>query len=192
MRLLSRAVPVLLGLMFAACATIDVNTNYDPNAVQQLNSYRSYAWLPTKEGKDPRVYNDIIDGHLRRAVDQQLQGRGYRLVDPSASPDFLIGWQGAIDSKVSAETVGAYYGYYGYGWGPYWDPFYGPTGATYLREYEMGTLILDVVDAKAKKLVWRGTAQAELQENPSASSTQERIGDAVEEMLSRFPPKAAK
>ncbi|MFP2926922.1 DUF4136 domain-containing protein [Pyxidicoccus sp. 3LG] len=189
MRLLSRVAAFLPGLLLAACAGIEVNTNYDPNAVQQLDSYRTYAWLPQPKGADPRVYNDIINSQVHQAVDQQLQGRGYQLVDPSASPDFLIGWQGAIDSKVSASTVNSYYGY---PYDPFWDPFYGPGApSTYVREYEEGTIFLDIVDGKAKKLVWRGTAQAEVNENPSAASTKERVDEAVKEMLSRFPPKAS-
>jgi hypothetical protein len=191
MRLPLRIAPFLLGLMLAACAGIEVNTHYDPKAVPQLESFRTYAWLPQPEGKDPRVYNDIIDSYIRQAVDQELQGRGYKQVEANANPDFRIGWQGAIDSKVDVSTVNSYYGY---GWAPYWNPYYGGAGApyTHVYEYEQGTIILDMVDAKANKLVWRGTAQAEVNENPSASHTQKRINEAVDEMLSRFPPKAEK
>jgi hypothetical protein len=189
MRLPLRIAPFLLGLMLAACAGIEVNTHYDPKAVSRLESFRTYAWLPQPEGKDPRVYNDIINSYIHQAVDQELQGRGYQLVDANANPDFRIGWQGAIDSKVDVSTVNSYYGY---GWDPYWNPYYGGVGMpyTHVYEYEQGTIILDMVDAKANKLVWRGTAQAEVNENPSASRTQNRIGEAVHEMLSRFPPKA--
>ncbi|NMO13390.1 DUF4136 domain-containing protein [Pyxidicoccus fallax] len=189
MRLPSRIAPLLVGLMLAACSGIEVNTNYDPSAVQQLESYRTYAWLPTPEGKDPRVYNDLINNNLHQAVDRVLQGRGYRQVAMDASPDFVIGWQGAIDSKLDAQTVNSYYGY---GWGTMWSPYYGGgvgVPYTYVREYEEGTLILDIVDAKAKQLVWRGTAQAVVDENPTAQSSRERINEAVEEMLERFPPQ---
>lgn len=186
MRSPSLVASLVLGLLLTACAGIEVSTNYDPKSVQQLEGYRSYAWLPEPQGKDPRVYNDITDANVRQAVDQRLAGRGYQKVAAGASPDFLIGWQGAIDSHMDSETVDSFYGYPA-------DPFFGPVFAaapqTYVREYEEGTLILDVVDAKAKKLAWRGTAQAEVNDNPSASGTKERIGEAVEQMLSRFPPK---
>ncbi len=189
MRLSSCIASLLLGLTLAACSGIEVNTNYDPNAVQQLDSFRTYAWMPKPEGADPRIYNDIINANIRQAVDQHLQGRGYQQVDANASPDFLIGWQGAIESKLDAQTVNSYYGY---PWGPMWDPYYYGPSQTYVREYEEGTIILDVVDAKAKKLIWRGTAEAEVNDNPSAASSRERIGEAVNQMLSRFPPKPEK
>ncbi|QSQ25372.1 DUF4136 domain-containing protein [Pyxidicoccus parkwayensis] len=191
MRLPLRIAPFLLGLMLAACSGIEVNTQYDPQAVPQIDSFKTYAWLPQPEGKDPRLYNDIINSYVREAVDADLAKRGFKQVDPGANPDFKIGWQGAIDNKVDIQTVNSYYGYY---WDPMWSPYYAGAGApyTYAREYEQGTLILDFVDAKSNKLVWRGTAQAEVNENPSASRTRGRINEAVEEMLAHFPPKEKK
>ncbi len=79
--------------------------------------------------------------------------------------------------------------FYGYPWGPFYGPSVAAVPETYVREYEEGSLILDVVDAKAKQLVWRGTAEAELSDNPSASDTRQRIDEAVGQVLSRFPPK---
>lgn len=131
MRLLFRITPVLLGLALAACSGIRVNTNYDPTAVERIDDFRRYAWLPQPQGKDARVYNDIIDVRVRMAVDQELKARGYQRVDMSEDPDFLVGWQGAIDTKVSVDTVDSFYGY---PWGPYWSPwssFYGPYGYPY-------------------------------------------------------------
>ncbi|NVJ10818.1 DUF4136 domain-containing protein [Myxococcus sp. AM001] len=197
MRLLFRITPVLLGLALAACSGIRVNTNYDPSAVERIEDFRRYAWLPQPQGKDARVYNDIVDVRVRMAVDQELKARGYQKVDMGADPDFFVGWQGAIDTKVSIDTVDSFYGY---PWGPYWSPwssFYGPYGypygmggpRTYVREYDVGTLILDGVDAREQRLVWRGTAQAELHRDLSPDELQKKINDAVHKLLSRFPPK---
>jgi hypothetical protein len=121
-------------------------------------------------------------------VNQELQTRGYRLVDEN--PDFKVGWHGAIDQKLDVGTMDSYYGY---GWGSWYSPYYGGGAPhTYVREYEEGTLILDVVDAASNKLVWRGTAQAELSSNSSAEKRQERLNEAVSKILEDFPPKAEK
>ncbi|MCP3097564.1 DUF4136 domain-containing protein [Myxococcus sp. K15C18031901] len=193
MRLLPRLAPPLLALLFAACSSINVNTNYDPGAVQQLDSYKTYAWMPQPTGSDKRVYNPIVGAQVEKATDQYLQSRGYQRVDPGSNPNFLIGWHGAINEKLEADTVNSYYGY---PYDPVWDPFFlgpGPVvPETYVRQYEEGTLLLDIVDASSQKLVWRGTAKSELKENADAESQQKRIYKAVSKMLKDFPPKEKK
>ncbi|MCY1045116.1 DUF4136 domain-containing protein [Corallococcus sp. bb12-1] len=192
MRLLSRVVPVLVGLGLASCAGVDVGTNYDPAAVQRIDNFRTYSWMAQpQKTQDARINNDITDSRVKEAVNQDLQSRGYRKVDASENPDFLIGWQGAIDTRLSAEMVD---NYYGYPWDPFWGSYYGPYGGggTYVRQYDVGTLILDVVDAKEKKLVWRGTAQANLGDTPSIQSAGKKLDEGVEKMMKEFPPKAEK
>jgi hypothetical protein len=189
-----RLAGALLVLGLVSCSGIQTSTNYDPNAVQALDSWRTYAWLPMKEGADPRVYNPIFQARVQQAVDRELQSRGYRKVEEN--PDFRVGWHGAIDEKVDVDYVNTAYGY---GWSPWYDPFYGPgayggAGMTtpVVREYREGTLILDVVDAGSNNLVWRGTAQAELSENTDAQKSQKRINEAVDKLLEKFPPEPRK
>ncbi|PTL77720.1 DUF4136 domain-containing protein [Vitiosangium sp. GDMCC 1.1324] len=191
-----RLAGALLVLGLASCSTLKTSTNYDPNAVQEISSYHTYSWLPVKEGADPNVYNPIIQARVEGAVDHDLQSRGYKKVDPSEQSDFKIGWHGAINHKVDVDYVNSYYGY---GWDPWYDPFYGPvayggTGVTtpVVREYRQGTLILDIVDTASNKLVWRGTAQAELSEKTDANKSQKLINQAVNEMLGKFPPEPKK
>jgi hypothetical protein len=189
MRVLSRVVPVVVGLGLASCAGVDVGTDYDPAAVQRIDAFHTYSWMTqSQQSQDTRVNNAITDSRVKEAVDRDLQARGYQKVD--ANPDFLIGWQGAINKQLSAETVDSYWGY---PWDPFWGGFYGygPT-ETYVRQYDVGTLILDVVDAKQQTLVWRGTAQADLGNSPSIQSAQGKLDQSVDKILQRFPPKAEK
>jgi Domain of unknown function (DUF4136) len=196
MSLSLRLAGALLVLGLASCSSVKTSTNYDPNSVQALSQYRTYSWLPMKEGADPRVYNPILQARVQQAVDRKLASRGYQKVEEGQESDFKIGWHGAIDEKVDVDYVNSYYGY---GWDPWYDPFYGPVayggaGVSHpvVREYREGTLILDVVDADANKLVWRGTAQAELSEKMDANKSQKLINEAVDEMFGSFPPKPKK
>jgi len=196
MSVASRLVGALLVLGLASCTSIQTRTNYDPSAVQQLDSYRSYAWLPMKSHSNPSIYNPIIQERVHRAVDQELQAKGFRRVEPGQTPDFKVGWHGAVQQKVDVDTIDNYYGYL---WDPWYDPFFGPVGyggsggfETQVREYREGTLILDVVDAGSNKLVWRGTAETELAENTNARKSQKLIDRAVDKMLKGFPPESAR
>jgi hypothetical protein len=188
----------LVVLLLASCSSIKTTSDYDPSAVAKVDSYRTYAWMPPREGSDPRVYNPLVSSRVHEAVDRELAARGYRKVALNENPDFRIGWQGAIENKLDVQTINTTYGY---GWGPWYG--YGPYGPgmavggagypqTYVEEYQQGSLILDVVDNAANKLVWRGSAQARLAENPSAEKRQERIDKAVHEMLEKFPPEPKK
>ena len=93
---------------------LQVDTDFDPQA--NFASMRTYAWAqrtPTGED-DPRVYNAITAGRIKTAVDNALQTKGLRQV--SSSPDVYVAWHGAINGKMSYETIS---NDYGYGWGRY-------------------------------------------------------------------------
>ncbi|MFY0582221.1 DUF4136 domain-containing protein [Cystobacter fuscus] len=193
MSLSSRLAGAVLVSALAACSGIQTRTNFDPGAVQALESYRTYSWLPMKEGADTRIYNSIIQSRVRLAVDRELAERGFRLVDENQKPDFKLGWHGAIDKRVDVDVIN---NFYGYRWDPWYDPFFGPVAyggagapTATVREYREGTLILDVVDAKSNNLVWRGTAEATLADNMSAKKSQKLIDNAVEKILKDFPPE---
>ena len=193
-----RLAPVLLLLLMAGCSTIQTSTDYDPAAVAKLDAYRTYAWLPPREGADPRVYNPIVGKRIMDAADRELASRGYRKVERNQNPDFELGWHGAIDQKLDVSTMNYTYGY---AWDPWFSPYgYGPgmavggAGMPYptVREYEQGTLVLDVVDTASNKLVWRGTAQAELSEDAASHEKDERANKAVNKLLEKFPPQPQK
>jgi hypothetical protein len=52
-----------------------------------------------------------------------------------------------------------------------------------------GTLILDIVDASSERLVWQGSARAELAGSPEPLTRDARIQEAVRRVLARFPPQ---
>ncbi len=189
----SRLLGASLVLGLASCSTIQTRTNFDPSAVQRIDAFHTYAWLPMKDKTDPAIYNPIVQERVHRSVDRELQARGFQRVAPDASPDFKVGWHGAIEHKVAVDTIDNYYGYL---WDPWFDPFFGPVGYggaggfdTQVREYREGTLILDMVDAQSNRLVWRGTAETELAERSDAAKSQKLIDRAVDKMLKDFPPE---
>ena len=78
---------------------------------------------------------------------------------------------------------------FGYGYGPgwYWGGGMGTT-TTQVRTYTVGTLIVDIWDAKAKQLVWRGIASDTLSENPQKN--QQIAAKALAMMFEKYPPPA--
>ena len=51
-----------------------------------------------------------------------------------------------------------------------------------------GTLVLDIVDARTKRLIWRGAAEGTLDRDISLENEEKIISEAVEKLLKDFPP----
>lgn len=158
-----------------------VNSDFDPTKVEEMGGYKTYAWLPRPKG-DARTANQFVAQRIQSVADEVLSDKGYRL-DNSSTPDFRIGWHAALDRKLSYNTVNSYYGY---GWG-YWGG--AAYSRTYVTEYEVGALIIDIVDGSANELVWRGIAQAEVYPQASTDYRNQQIETAIRKILAQFPPE---
>jgi hypothetical protein len=172
-----------LAVALAGCSSIRVNYDYDPKA--DFSNYHSWSWLPQPKPEviDPRVHNEIVDRRVRRAVEAALAARGYQQVEPGRG-DFGVAYHAAIQGKVSVQTINDYYGY-----GPVWGGMvHVPSTRTYVREYDEGTLILDVVDGQSHQIVWRASAQAEVSQSGTPEQRDRRVREAVDQMLDDFPP----
>ena len=170
----------------AACGSgIQIQSDYNPQ--QDFSGYHTYRWAertPTGDD-DPRVYNDIIKSRVEYATDSVMKTKGFERV-ASGNADFLMSWHGAIDGKVSYNTVNTHYGY---GWGGYYGGGWGMgSSRTYVNEWDEGTLIMHVIDAATNELVWMGSGQGKLNEPRSGQEARERDIDLLQRILATFPP----
>ena len=62
-----------------------------------------------------------------------------------------------------------------------------PLDASAPIQYKQGALIVDIVDARNKRLLWRGAITAGIDLNVSEELKQRRIRAAVVELLRHFP-----
>ncbi len=56
-----------------------------------------------------------------------------------------------------------------------------------MSEYLEGTLVLDIIDVRTEKVVFRGWATKSLDSNPSPKQVRTYVTEAVEEILEDFP-----
>ena len=186
MKALSLVALAAIALPVAACSSgPQVQSDFDPSFnFSQLNTY---DWaVRTDAGKDPAVYNNIVESRVKEAVNQALQSKGFR--QSSSNPSFLVAWNGAINQQHSVQTVGTSYGY-GWGWYGGWGGPGMSTSTTYVDTWDEGTLIIDIVDPKENKLVWRGSAQGKVNEYQSdPQDMQKNLNAAVDKMMANFPP----
>jgi len=164
-----------------------MNVNQDYDSSTDFSSYRNFAWLQESQKKtgDIRIDNPLIDSRVRAAVDRTLTSRGYKISGDAA--DFYVAYHLSLKRKLDLEPVTGSIvvgrGYYGS-----WGGIALHNGSA-VTEYEEGTLVIDVNDAKTKKLVWRGWASRRVREHSTPEQTTDTINKAVEEILARFPPQ---
>ena len=169
---------MVAAFLAASCATrMTVSSHVERDL--DFTHYRTFDWgpadaLPTG---DPRLdANAFFKDHVQGAVEKDLAGRGLAL-STSGAPDLLIHYHANISRRLDANRLDQAYGYcYAEGC---------PGGVV---EYEAGTLVLDIVDARTGKLIWRGWAQnsvADMLHDPKAMAA--TITQAVTRMLQRLP-----
>ena len=177
---------IAIALAFvAACGGVKTTTDFDRQA--DFSQYKTYAW---HEGSDSDVQDSDPLAHERliAAVDAQMQQHGFQKA--SSNPDVYITYHGEDQEQTRLDTT--YMGGGGWGYGPGWGWGGGGMGmggsTTTVRNYTVGTLVLDMWDANAKRLVWRATASDTLSDNPQKNA--EKIEKAAVKMFESYPPSA--
>jgi len=170
-----------IALLTAACLSIGcssgplVQTDHDPAA--DFDLYRSYAWK-----QEPGWATPLLKRVVVAAVDGQLAGKGWRRVPEATAETLLVG------NVSSREDASLNYFYAGNGWNGWnWQPGNGNgMQRVELRTYRIGTLVIDMFDARSKQAIWRAIAQGTV---PDSDAQRNRDAmTAVREMFRDFPP----
>jgi hypothetical protein len=166
-----------LALASTAAVAQDVKTDYDKAA--------NFAAIKTFQAKIATGWgNQISEKRVLDEFTQALTEKGWKSVD--ANPDAVVLLHGATEKQKSLNTFysGGGYGGYGYrGWGGMGGM---GTATTTTSEFLVGTLVVDIYDAKTKSLMFRGTATDELSDKPEKN--QKKLQKASDKMFKDFPP----
>ena len=166
---------VIFGALLATgCASMRVGTYVSRDT--DFSSYRTYAWAPADALPigDPRLENNpIFVDYLQGAVERGLHGHRLLLVAASEQPDILIHFHGSVRQVLSIAAASRAHDH-------------GVSEDVDIIDYDEGTLILDMVDARTNRLVWRGWAIDSLSGIlDSQDRMEEKINEAVSRMLDR-------
>lgn len=186
----ARAVAMGLVWVLSSCSSLRVSSDYD--AGMDFTTLHSYDWLPApriKSGNPAIQYDSLMEQRVKSAVEVQLTAKGFHR--EAERPDVLVTYHAAVEQKVSATYLNQRYGY-GSGWGAgHHDTLHHgySTPEVIINEYKQGTLIIDIVSARDKQLIWRGTASDEIYLGDSAAEREKRVREAVQRILALFPPQ---
>lgn len=178
MRRLLWIVPVLMaGALVSGCATMNVSSHVarDVNFTQ----FHTYAWgpadaLPTG---DPRLdSNPFFQDYFQGAVERQMAAKGFTRA-LSGAPDLLLHYHANVSQRFEVDGVDTEYGSCSSG-----------NCQPRVTQYEAGTLVLDILDARTNALVWRGWAQKSVDGVIDDQDwLRDYVVDGVSQMMRRFP-----
>jgi hypothetical protein len=91
----------------------------------------------------------------------------------------------------TTETQRSLQGFYsGFGGGLGWRGFQDGSINITEQDYQEGTLVIDMYDAKTKQLLWRSSAEGTLSDK--AAKNENKLDKAVAKMFKDFPPSSTK
>ena len=162
-----------IALLFATASFAQqVKTDYDREA--NFSQYKTYSWekVQTKDA--------LWVDRIKEAVNSALAAKGWTPV--VSGGDIAIV---AIETTQNQQTLDTFYDGFGGGWR--WRGFGGfGDSTTTVENYKVGTLVVDLFDAKTKKLIWRGSASDTLS-NKSEKNIKD-LDKGVQKMFDHFPP----
>lgn len=144
-----------------------VSVNY--NHSQDFSQYHTYAWGSNNANQ---VQNSILAQQAQQDINTALQGKNLQMVQESGNPDLIVTSSGGLQQQTSYEA----WGMRGIG---------GGMGGITPEQNVLGTMIVDLYDAKTKSLVWRGVAENTL--NTNGNKNQQMVSKAVQKMFKQYP-----
>ena len=171
------AVAAALGLAGTVAFAQDVKVDFDKDA--NFGKYKTFAIKVGTSWNNP-----ISEKRVLGEIQQGLTEKGWTHASDEAKADALVVLHGATEKQKSLNT---FYtgGYGGYGWRGGWGGGMGSSTTT-VEEYTVGTLVVDIFDAKSKQLVYRGVAQDEISNKPEKNA--KKLAKASDKLFKDFPP----
>jgi hypothetical protein len=167
----------LVALFTTACGySIKTSTDYDRNV--SFTNYHSFFMM-----KGNSSGNTLMDQRAAADVKSALTAKGWMEV-PDGEGQAAVVVHAATKTKHTYETMYDGWGG-GWGWRRGWGGGFGGS-TTFVNDYKVGTLVVDIFDAKTKQAIWHGTASDALSD--SAKSNAQATEQAIDKMFGNFPP----
>ena len=181
MRSLTMAIAMTSAIMFSGCAATNVGSYLASQA--DLTRYHSFAWATPDhfETGDPRLDNNpFFQDRVQAAIEKELASRGVEKT-AAGSAALIVHYYLNVKQQIhadEAEQVQANQTEEQSG--------YGTGSAPYV--YDDSTLVIDLVDARTDKLVWRGWVEGSVEGAiDNQQLMEQQIDRAVTRILTKLP-----
>ncbi len=169
------AITFLSVLLGGCAANMAIQAEGDPAV--SFDSFGTYAWSPNQRDPGDIRVTPTLRAQIGDDINRHLADKGYVRVD--TDPDFTVTYRVTIEGETITQTLDYYTG------SNFRQTLDGPT----TRRYEEGMLIIDAMDGESDRLIWRGTATAEVRQRPNMEERSDRVAEAVRKVLAEFPSR---
>ena len=163
----------VLALSTTACG-YGIKTATDYDRAVNFGRYNTFFMM-----KGNSSGNSLLDQRAASDVRQTLSSKGWAAVPEGEG-------RAAVVVHAATKTKHSYATFYD-GWGGWrWRWAGMRTATTFVEDYKVGTVVVDIFDADSKRAIWHGFASDALPDNgkDNATATQK----AIAKMFSKFPP----
>ena len=181
----------LLVCWMAACAVpslvVKINTSQDQQA--QFALLETYNWYLPQPSSSPAagpggVSN--LQGHLQKAIEQEIEKKGLKKTE--TQPQLLLAYDVSLPTPAPKQEQSYPAGFgYGLAWQTGFVYDYGHTnipGYRPVSAYPPGTILIDVIDASTRELIWRGWAEAVIEDYNADFHT---VVNYVDDIIDKYP-----
>lgn len=161
-------------LLFMGCSTVtqDIKVDAELEPKASISGYKTYAWSasaqivndPAGQWEPPQL---DADAEVRWLINRELRKRG--IMEVAENPDLIVGFLAGIDMEAIKLEEDA------------------ETKMPIVKDIPQGALALIFIDASTGNPVWVGTANGEIQQQPSVEVVRKRLDYAVSEMFKLLP-----
>jgi hypothetical protein len=173
MRMTTLLTSVSLTLLTAVALAQSVTYEYDRAA--NFSNYKRYAWTRGTDLPDTLIHARVV-----AAIDAALATKGLLRVEPAAFPDALVAYHASFEKNL--EITGSTHGFGPFALGDRW-------GAATVQPVLVGTLVVDLADARTHATVWRGLASSDIRPDDKPETRDRKLARATQKMFRNYPPK---
>lgn len=142
----------MLGLLSGLATGVAAKTTIDFDPSIDFSKFKTFAYIGGVENLVSIQMNpDLINIRFHHMVVRELEKKGLHEVNPGQNPDLIVRYWANPETQVDVAVMGNW-GSYGPYIGNEWGAVYTAVSSS---SHHLGTLILDLIDPKAKALVWR-------------------------------------
>ena len=175
-----RLATVAVALLVTVGCAVPIRVNSYVERGADLSRYRTFDFAAVEEVPtgDPRLdSNPFFNERIRAAAANGLTGRGYERV--SSAADLVVHFHASVVQDINIDELDRQRGYC-------------PEDGCRPFAYDAGTLVMDIVDSRTGKIVWRGWAESSFEGLVDNQSwLEERIDTAVGRIIAKMPRRAS-
>ena len=162
-------------LMLLGTIALAQGVTYEYDRAANFSNYKTYAWTRGTE-----LVDELNHARVLRAIDAALVTKGLARLEPSANPNLLVAYHTSFDKNLEITGSAHAFGPFGLG-GDRW-------GSARVQPVLVGTLVVDISDARTSAIVWRSLASSDIRPTDKPENRDQKITKAAEKMFKNYPP----